>query len=105
VNYQWLMEGAAFAQWRLRTADGGALVMYTMYLNTIAEHPGNAFGAPIPVPANFVPILSTPKQVGYHQVDANWTYEFAAIDPPQSASGAKVNVIGGTGAPTYGHAS
>jgi hypothetical protein len=105
LNYQWLLEGAAFAQWRLRTADGGALVMYTMYLNTITEHPGNAFGSPIPVPANFVPILSTPKQVGYHQVDANWTYEFAAIDPPQSVSGAKVEVIGGTGAPTYGHAS
>ena len=35
---------------------------------------------------------------------ANWTYEFAAIDPPQSAPGAKITVIGGTGSPTYGSA-
>jgi hypothetical protein len=105
LNYQWLMQSAAFAQWRLRTADGGALVMYTMYLNTISEHPGNAAGSPIPVPADFIPILTTPKQAGSRQVDANWTYEFAAIDPPQTAHGAKVDVIGGTGAPTYGHAT
>jgi hypothetical protein len=105
LNYQWLMQSAAFAQWRLRTADGGALVMYTMYLNTVAEHPGNASGSPIPVPASFIPILSTPKQFGSRQVDANWTYEFAAIDPPASAQGAQVEVIGGTGAPTYGHAT
>jgi hypothetical protein len=57
------------------------------------------------VPANFIPILTTPKQAGSRQVDANWTYEFAAIDPPQTAHGAKVDVIGGTGAPTYGHAT
>jgi hypothetical protein len=104
LSYQWLLEGAAFAQWELRTADGGALVLYTMYLNTITEHPGNVSGSPIPVPVNFTPLLATPNQIGYHQVTANWTYEFAAIDPPQTAHGAKAEVIGGSGAPTYGNA-
>jgi hypothetical protein len=102
--YQWLLEGASFAQWELKTADGGALVLYAMYLNTTTEHPGAAAGSPIPVPAGFTPLLTTPNEVALHEVTANWTYEFAAIDPPQSAHGAKITVIGGTGSPTYGSA-
>ena len=51
LTYLWLLEGAALPQFDLRTADGGALVIYTMYLNTTIEHPGNVFGAPIAVPA------------------------------------------------------
>ena len=104
LNYQWLLEGASFAQYELRTADGGALVLYSMYLNTTTGHPGNIAGTPIPVPARFTPLLAAPSQVGYHQVTANWTYEFAAVDPPQTAHGAKVQVIGGSGAPTFGSA-
>jgi hypothetical protein len=102
LNYQWLLEGAAFAQWELRTADGGALVLYTMYLNTTTEHPGNVAGSPIQVPAEFAPLLTASARAGSHGMTANWTYEFAAIDPPQAAHGAKVEVIGGSGAPTYG---
>jgi hypothetical protein len=104
LNYQWLLEGAAFAQWELRTADGGALVLYTMYLNTTTEHPGNVPGSPISVPAEFAPMVTPSARVGSRQVTANWTYEFAAVDPPQTAHGAKVEVIGGSGAPTYGSA-
>ena len=104
LNYQWLLEGASFAQYELQTADGGALVLYSMYLNTTTEHPGNVSGSPIPVPAAFTPLLAGPSQVGLHQVTANWTYEFAAVDPPQTAHGAKVEVIAGSGAPTYGNA-
>ena len=104
LSYQWLLAGAEYAQWALQTADGGALVLYTMYLNTTTEHSGNTAGSPIPVPANFTPLLANPDEVGLHQVTANWTYEFATIDPPQTAHGAKLDVIGGTGAPTYGSA-
>jgi hypothetical protein len=104
LNYEWLLQSASFAQYQLQTTDGGALVIYSMYLNTTTEHPGNVSGTPIAVPANFVPILpTTAKKVGPHGVSANWTYEFAAVDPPQSAHGAKVEVIAGSGAPTYGH--
>ena len=103
TRYQWLLEGTDFALFSLQTADGGALVMYGMYLNTTAEHPGLAAGAPIPVPAEFTP-LTGPTQIGYHAVYANWTYEFAALDPPPSAHGAKLQVIASAGGPTYGHA-
>ena len=104
LNYLWLMQAASFAQYELRTADGGALVLYSMYLNTITEHPGDLPGAPIPVPANFAPLITTGATIGHRGVDANWTYEFVAVDPPASAHGAKVEIIGGSGGPTYGHA-
>jgi hypothetical protein len=105
LSYQWLLEGSAFAQWQLRTADGGALVLYSMYLNTTTEHPGNVPGSPISVPAGVIPLLtSTAATTGSHGVTADWTYEFAAVDPPQSAHGAKVEVIGGSGTLTSGRA-
>jgi hypothetical protein len=105
LNYQWLLEGASYAQYELQTTDGGALVLYGMYLNTSIEHPGNVSGTPIPVPANFAVLLpTTSAKAGPHGVDENWTYEFAAVDPPATVHGAKVEVIGGSGAPTYGHA-
>ena len=103
LSYQWLLEGTDFALFSLKTADGGALVMYGMYLNTVTEHPGLAAGAPIPVPAVFTP-LTGPAQVGHHAVYANWTYEFAAFDPPGAAQDAKLQVIASAGGPTYGRA-
>jgi hypothetical protein len=102
LSYQWLLEGAAVPQFDLRTTDGGALVIYTMYLNTTIEHPGNVFGPPIPIPANFTPIANPAKSTGAHGVAANWTYEFATVDPPSTAHGAKAEVIAATGAPTFG---
>jgi hypothetical protein len=104
LRYSWLLQGSAFRQFELRLADGGALVLYTMYLNTTDEHPNLVAGAPIPVPAAFSPLLAVPTETGYHAVYANWTYEFAAIDPPAAASHAKLRVIGAQGAPAYGHA-
>jgi hypothetical protein len=103
LSYLFLLEGANVPQFDLRTTDGGALVVYTMYLNTTIEHPGNVFGPPIPVPANFAPITkSAPATKGNHGVAANWTYEFATVDPPASAQGGKAEVIAASGAPTYG---
>ena len=102
LNYQWLLQSASYAQYELAVAGGGALVLYSMYLNTTIQHPGNVSGSAIPVPANFVPLVATGATAGIHGVAANWTYEFAAVDPPQTAHGAKVEVIGANGAPTYG---
>jgi hypothetical protein len=104
LNYQWLLEGAPFPQFELRTASGGALVLYGMYLNTTIEHPGLTAGSPIQVPAGFTPILAAPTEVGYHAVYANSTYEFAAIDPPAATHGAKITIIATAGSPSYGHA-
>ena len=75
-----------------------------MYLNTTTEHPNLVAGSPIQVPAAFSPLLAAPTEVGNHAVYANWTYEFAAIDPPPTAHDAKLQVIAAQGAPTYGHA-
>ena len=102
--YQWLLEGSPFLQFGLRTTDGGALVLYGMYLDTTTEHPGLVSGSPIPVPAAFTPLLAAPTEVGYHAVYANWTFQYAAIDPPASAKAGKIQVIADGGGPSYGHA-
>jgi len=105
LNYTWLMAGAGFPVFSLRTADGGALVLYGMYLETTNEHPDAKAGNPIPIPADVSAQFTAPDQVGLRVVEANWTYEYAAIDPPSSATTAKAAVIAATGALTYAHAS
>jgi hypothetical protein len=109
LQYQWLLEGSSYPQFELKTADGGALVIYAMALNTTTQHadtssgkPGSGF--PISVPTAFVPLLGATNEVGYHEVITDWTYEYVAVDPPASAHDAKVDVIGSGGGPTYGHA-
>jgi hypothetical protein len=104
LQYQWLLAGAPFPQFGLALAGGGALVLYGMYLNTTTEHPNLVPGSPIPVPAAFTPLLAAPSEVGYHAVYANWTYQFAAIDPPATAPHAKIDVIASTAGPSFGHA-
>jgi hypothetical protein len=104
LQYQWLLQGAPFRQFGLRLADGGALVLYGMYLNTTTEHPNLVAGSPIQVPAAFSPLLAAPTEIGYHAVFANWTYQFAAIDPTSTTPNAKLQVIAAQGGPSYGHA-
>jgi hypothetical protein len=104
LSYQWLLQGSNFPQFELRTTDGGALVVYAMYLQTTTAHYGLVSGSPIPVPADFVPLLDSTSGIGYHAVYANWTFEYAAIDPPATTQNAKVQIIGDGGGPTYGHA-
>jgi len=104
LQYQWLLVGVPFPQFELGLVDGGALVLYGMNLDTTTEHPNLVPGSPIPVPAAFSPLLAAPTEVGYHEVYAYWTYQFAAIDPPATAHNTKIDVIAGTGGPSYGHA-
>lgn len=104
LQYTWLMQGASFPVFALKLTDGGALVLYGMFLNTTNAHPGLAAGTPIPVPPNFSPLLAAPTEVGYHEVYAYWTYQYAAIDPPGSTAKGTVSVIAATGGPSYGHA-
>ena len=104
LQYQWLMQGAPFPQFDLRLADGGALVLYGMYLDTSNEHPNLAAGSPIPVSPAFTALFALPNEIGYHAVFANWTYEFAAIDPPATAHNAKLQVIAAQGGLYYVHA-
>jgi hypothetical protein len=104
LTYLWLLQGAPFSQFQLRLRSGADLVLYGMYLNTTLEHPNLTIGSPLPVPAGFSPLFAAPTEVGYHAVYANWTYQFAAIDPPAAAHGAKVTVIAANRGPSFGHA-
>jgi hypothetical protein len=104
LRYEWLLQGAAFPEFEFRLVGGGALVLYGMYLNTTNEHLNLVPGSPIPVPAAFTPLLAAPTEVGYHAVYANWTYQFAAVDPPATKHGAKVTIIASQSVPSYGHA-
>jgi len=103
-DYEWLLQGAPYPQVGLRLADGGALVLYGMYLNTTNEHPNLAAGPPIPIPAAFTPLLADPTVVGRHAVYANSVYQYAAIDPPGTARGAKLDIIAWQGGPSYANA-
>ena len=44
LQYQWLLQGTPYAQFQLRTAGGGALVLYGMDLDTATQHPAPATG-------------------------------------------------------------
>jgi hypothetical protein len=101
IEYTWYLEGATFPVFALRTVDGGALVLYGMYLNTQYEHPDGLLGSLIPVPAGVQQLFTSTGEVADHGLVINSTYEFAAIDPPGSAQNAKAAVIAVTGGLTY----
>lgn len=102
LGYQWLLQGAPFRQFQLRTADGGALVLYGMILSTTTTYPAATSGAPIAIPADVAALV--PGETGYHAVWVNYTYQYVAIDPPANAPDAKLQVLGVDGRATYGHA-
>jgi hypothetical protein len=108
-SYQWQMQGTSYPVFALRTTDGGALVFYTMYLNTQtapAKAPPRNSKAPlpvIPVPAAYQALLPAKQAAIHRQLTANQTLSYVALDPPASARAAKIQVIGAGGGPTYAH--
>lgn len=96
---QWDLEGTNYRQFALRTADGGALVFYAMYLNTTVQTPASLAqqspplkpGPPIRVPSAMAPLLPAGQPPPRIELDGQQLLSFAAVDPP-SGSG-KVNVI------------
>lgn len=105
---QWYLQGSKYDRFALRTADGAALVFYTMYLNTTTEVPAELAqsatvksGRPIPVPPDFVPLLARHQAVPHIRLKTQYDLTFAAIDPPASAPNAKIQVIGMGGAPSW----
>lgn len=111
--YQWDLEGSNFARYTLRTADGGALVFYAMYLTSTVEVPALLnkgvvkAGLPITVPG-YLAFLLTPRPTAPRvQLEAQQLLSFAAIDPPASgpASAAKIQVIAMGGGLIYAYDS
>lgn len=105
LDYNWVMVGAGFPVFTLRTASGGALVLYGIYLDTTIEHPDAKAGPPIPIPADVSAQFTVPGEVSPHAIYADWTYELAAVDPPASAASAKATIIASSGALTYARAA
>lgn len=103
LDFGWQMQGTSYPSYALRTADGGAVVLYAMSLNLTTEHPNHVLGTAIPVPAAVQPLLPA-GQIAFHAFYVDETWEFAAIDPPSSAHGGKLTVIAASGGPTYVHA-
>jgi hypothetical protein len=108
--YQWDMEGTPYPAFALRTADGGALVLYAMYLNSTVAVPsyinkGNPVdpGAPIEVPLDVASLLPAGQPTPRTELEAQDLFTFAAIDPP--AGGSKVQVIAIGGGLNYAAAS
>lgn len=102
--YQWVLEGSNYARLALRTADGGALVLYAMYLNTIVQTPSvlaqaspRVPGPPITIPGYLKSLMPSAQRTARNRLQAEDVLSFAAIDPPappQSGStAAKIQVI------------
>jgi hypothetical protein len=101
--YQWMLEGSNYARLALRTADGGALVLYAMYLNTIVQTPSllakasSVPGLPITIPGYLKALMPSDQRTARNRLQAQDVLSFAAIDPPAPAQGgsaaAKIQVI------------
>jgi len=109
--YQWELEGSHYASFALRTADGGALVFYAMYLNSVVQVPAVLTkgvvkaGPPITVPG-YLDFLLPPRQAAPRvQLEAQQLLSFAAVDPPAGGPAAKIQVIAIGGGLTYADAS
>ena len=108
--YQWDMEGTAYPAFALRTADGGALVLYAMYLNSTVAVPsylnkGDPInpGPPIEIPLDLSPLLPANPPTPRVALEQQDLLSFAAIDP--SAGPSKIQVIAVGGGLNYAAAS
>ena len=102
--YQWMLQGSNYARLALRTADGGALVLYAMYLNTIVATPSVLAQEkpPVPGPTITIPgylkaLMPAGQRPARNRLQTEDVLSFAAIDPPASQQGgsatAKIQVI------------
>jgi hypothetical protein len=106
----WALDGSNFTKLALRTADGGELVFYTMYLYTTTEVPAEYSdsspvlpGPAITVPAEFAPFLTPGTPAPRVRLITQLTLAFTAVDPPPGS--AKIQVIAIGGGPDYASAS
>jgi hypothetical protein len=109
-TFGWQMEGTSYPVFALRTTDGGAIVFYTMSLNTettpVHKPPAHPKTPPptIPVPEAYKPLLPPDQVPITHGLDADATLQFLSIDPPPARNGGttgKLQVVGSVGGPTY----
>ena len=100
--YQWAMQGTPYPAFALRTAAGGALVLYSMYLSSTVATPsyinkGDPIvpGPPIEVPDYLSLILPAKQPTPRVDLEAQNLLSFAAVDPPPGTAKIQVIAIGG----------
>jgi hypothetical protein len=111
--YHWELEGTHYANFALRTADGGALVLYEMYLDSAVEVPAILnkgvvkTGPPITVPGYLAFLLTQGQPVPRLHLDIQQLLSFAAVDPPAGtgSTAAKIQVIAIGGGLIYASAA
>jgi hypothetical protein len=104
LTFSWLMAGTSYPVYALRTAEGGALVLYGMFLDKTTQHPHHGQGTAIPIPTDLQPLMPA-GQVALHAYYVTETWQFAAVDPPASAHDGKLSVIAAAGGPSYVHSN
>jgi hypothetical protein len=106
--YHWELEGTHYANFALRTADGGA-----MYLDSAVEVPAILnkgvvkTGPPITVPGYLAFLLTQGQPVPRLHLDIQQLLSFAAVDPPAGtgSTAAKIQVIAIGGGLIYASAA
>jgi hypothetical protein len=99
--YQWELEGTNYAREALRTADGGALVFYSMYLDSTVAVPALLNkgvvtpGPPITVPGYLSFLLPAGQPAPRVRLSTEQLLSFAAVDPPAGSGRIQVIAIGG----------
>jgi hypothetical protein len=107
--YLWELEGTRYLTRALRTADGGALVFYSMSLDSTVEVPAllnkgvPTAGPPITVPGYLNFLLPAGQHTPRLRVDSQQLLSFTAVDP--SAGAGKIQVIAMGGGLDYADAS
>jgi hypothetical protein len=100
-HYQALLSGSSNPVFALQTVGGGALVIYTLNLNSVTLR-SNLPVRQIEIPPAYAPLLDG-KLVLQYELDTTDTDQYAAVIPPKASSGKAqplVNVIAFDGGPT-----
>jgi hypothetical protein len=111
--YQWELEGTHYSSFALRTADGGALVFYGMFLDSAVEVPAIAnkgavkTGPPITVPGYLAFLLTPGQPVPRLRLTIQQLLSFVAVDPPAgtASTAPKIQVIAIGGGLIYASAA
>jgi hypothetical protein len=103
LRYDSTLQGSAFPLYALGTADGSALVLYSLVRSTTILRPSKG-GPQIQIPRGFAPILhAAGRMVIQTELDTGATYQYAAEVPASQHAGkraAQMRVVASDGGPT-----
>ena len=102
LSYDSLLQGSSFPLYALATADGGALVLYSLVRSTVILR--TAKRQQIQIPPAFAPMLyATGRVLIRSELDTGETYQYAAYVPANQPAGkppGQMRVIAADGGPT-----